>query len=79
MGGFDFGFGFGFDVLVNGGSQLVGFVDGRGLGLLLGESVALLQGGYVEGVDAVEKAVEFALEAVVGMCCGGRIRCPGAG
>ena len=43
--GLDFGFGFGFDFLVDGGSQLVGFVDRRGLGFLLGESVALLQGG----------------------------------
>ena len=44
-GGFDFGFGFGFNVLVDGWSEFVGFVDGRGLRFLLGESVALLQGG----------------------------------
>ena len=39
------GFGFGFDVLIDGGREFVGFVDRRGLGVLLGESVALLQGG----------------------------------
>ena len=45
MRGLQLGFGLGLHVLVDGGSQFVGFVDRRGLGFLLGESVALLQRG----------------------------------
>ena len=66
MRGLDFGFGFCLDVLVDGWSKLVGFVDGRGLGLLLGKAVALLQGCEFQAVDSIQKAVEFVLEAVVG-------------
>ena len=64
-GGLYFGFGFGFDLLVDCGSLLVGFVDGGWFRLLLGEAVALLQRGYFQAVDAVENAVQFLLEAVV--------------
>ena len=67
MGRFDLGFGFGFDVLVDGRGNFVGFVDGSGFGFLLGESVALLEGGEFESIDAVEDAVEFVLEAVIGV------------
>ena len=62
----DLGFGFGFDVLIDRRSQFVRFVDRRWFGLLFREAVALLQGGEFEAVDAIEKAVELALEAVVG-------------
>jgi len=31
--------------LIDGGGELIGFVDGRGFGLLRGEAVALLEGG----------------------------------
>ncbi len=65
--GLDLGFGFGFDAGVDGRRDFVGFVDRSGLGLLLGESVALLEGGEFEAVDAVQNAVEFVLEAVVGL------------
>jgi hypothetical protein len=34
---------------------------------LLGKAIALLQGGEFEAVDAVQNAVEFGLEAVVGV------------
>ena len=62
---FQFGFGLGFDILVDGGRQFIGFVDRRRLGLLLGESVALLEGGGFEAIDAVEDAVQFLLQTVV--------------
>ncbi len=44
-GGFYLGLGFCFDVLVDGGGEFVGFVDGRRFRLLLGKAVALLEGG----------------------------------
>ena len=65
--GLDLGLGLGLHGLVDGGRAFVGLVDGRGLGLLLGESVSLLERGEFELVDAVEDAVEFGFEAIVGL------------
>ncbi len=65
-GGADFGFGFGFQVCVRGGVEVVGFVDGRGFRLLLGEAVALLQSGHFQAVGAFEDAIKFLLQAIVG-------------
>jgi len=60
-----FGFGFGFDVEIDGRRRFISFVDGRGLGLLFGESITLLERGDFESVDAVEDTVEFVFEAIV--------------
>ena len=49
------------------GVSFVSFVNRRGFRLLLGKTVALLQGGKFEAVDAVEDAVKLARQAVVGM------------
>ncbi len=65
MRGLDLGFGLRLHVLVDGRSGFVRLVDRRGLGLLLGESIALLEGGDFEVVDAVENAIEFGFEAIV--------------
>jgi len=49
------------------GSHRVGFVDGRGLHLLFGEAVALLQRTHLQAVHAVYDLVEFTLQPFVRM------------
>src|ERR1700723_1435907 len=63
--GLNLGFGFGLYVLVDGWSGFIGLVNWRGLGRLLGETVALLKSRQFEIVSAVENAVEFGFETVV--------------
>ena len=58
-------FGLGADAGIDREGDLVGFVDGRGLGFLLGEAVARLEGHHLEVVDALDQLVEFLLQAVV--------------
>ena len=66
-GGTDFRFGLGFDVGIDGERDFVGFVDRCGLGFLLGETVSLLERGKFEAGSAVDDAIKFALEALVGV------------
>ena len=47
--------GTGFHVGINRESHFVSFVDGRGLDFLLSESIALLESGYLAGLDRAEQ------------------------
>src|SRR6266536_5215569 len=56
----------GLDVKINRRCDLVRFVDWSGLGFLLGETIALLQGRKLQTVNSVQNAVEFVLQVIVG-------------
>src|SRR5579864_1465121 len=63
----DLGLSFGFDVGIGRGSQAVGLVDGRRLGLLLLLRVGIGGGSTgIKLVDALDDAVKFFLKALVG-------------
>src|SRR5579863_1753750 len=63
--GLDFSFSLCLEVRVNRERDLVGFVDRRGLRLLLRKAIAFLQGLKLETVYAVEDTVKFLLQALV--------------
>ncbi len=65
-GGLDFGLGLGLNAGVNRRGEFVGFVDWRWFGFLLGEAVALLKGKKFQAIDAIENAVQFFFQAIVG-------------
>ena len=64
--GLDLGFGLCFYAFIDRRCEFVGFVDGRWFRLLLGKPIPLLQGGKFQIIDAVQNAVEFPLQPVVG-------------
>ena len=53
------------DVGVDGEGDVVGLVDGRGLGALLGEAIALLQRGQFQLAHRLHDLVEFPLQPFV--------------
>ena len=65
LGVLDLGFGHGPDVGIDREGDVVGFVDGRGLGARLAEAVALLQRRHLQLVDRLDDLVEFALQLLV--------------
>ncbi len=66
LGVLDLDFRAGLDVGIDGeGVDVVGFVDGRGLGARLVEAVTLLQRCHLQLVNRLDDLVEFALQAVV--------------
>ena len=65
MGGLDLGLGLRLNIWVNRDRNLVGFVDGRRLRLLLGKAVTLLQSLQFQTVYAIQNAVKLLLQPVV--------------
>ena len=65
LGGLDLGLSLGADVGIDGERNVVGFVDGSGLGALLGEAIALLKRDQFELADSLDDLVEFVLQARV--------------
>ena len=65
LGGLDLGFGLGLDVGIDREGNVVGFVDGRRLGTLLAEAVALLQRDQLQFVNRLDDLVEFLLQPLV--------------
>ncbi len=64
--GFDFSFRFGLHVRIDRGRDLVGFVDRRGLSLLLRRRGIRLQGRQFGTVHAFEHVLQFVLYALIG-------------
>ena len=64
---FDFGRGFRLDVGVNRRSGGADLINRGGFGFLGGEIVGLLQVGQVETVHSRQQAVEFLLQALIGV------------